>query len=81
MFNSGLKQYKRRRDLCHVTQSLSKVSRSVVTHSFDPHLSTLYGPLITHLPPASVRCAYLNAFKDKLNILPSGKYFDSVCER
>jgi hypothetical protein len=70
MVNSGLKWYKRRRDLCHFTQSLPKLPRNDVSHSFDPHHSTLHGMLIPDMPTALLHYAYLNAFKDKLTIPP-----------
>jgi len=65
MANSGLKENKRRRDLCHFAQSLSKVPCNLFSLSFNHDLGTVYGTFIPHTPPASVQCAYLNAFKDK----------------
>ena len=80
MANLGLKQKERCRDLCHFAQSLSKVPRNVFSHYFNPDLDTLHGTFFSHMPSTFVQCAYLNTFKDKLNILNSRKEFDSVCE-
>ena len=73
MVNSGLKQNKRRRDLCHFAQPLYKVPRNVFYYSFNPILGTLHGTFISHMTPAAVQCVYLNTFKDKLNIFTYGK--------